>query len=135
MPREGDMAESLGTGCSQPGEQRSFEGRNKAQVPAGSPPPPATSWRLQLLAAARRKAADSDLGSAETWLKNRKESGKKSTLLFAVAHNEGGGTQIVNDLSAELDGKIMTQTFPQGHQQIFTCHNSDGGVCWKAVSI
>lgn len=38
MLREGDVAESLGTGCSQPGEQRSCEGRNKAQVPAGSLP-------------------------------------------------------------------------------------------------
>lgn len=54
---------------------------------------------------------------------------------FSVGHNKGGGTQIVNDLSAELVEKIMTESFPQGHQQIFKCHDSDQEIFCNAVSV
>lgn len=72
-----------------------------------------------ILTAVHRKATDSGFGSTETCLKNLNKFGKKSTILFSVAHNKGRGTQIVNYLSAELVEKVMTWSFHRGISRDF----------------
>lgn len=49
--------------------------------------------------------------------------GKKCPIFFSVAHKKG--TQIVSDVSAELVEKRKTQSVPQGHQQVYKCHDLD----------